>query len=108
MSAMRVEVAWVDEEEGVVVRELELPEGATVDDALAAIGRPLGATLRARIDETALAVAVYGQPRSRGTVLVEGDRVELVGKLLADPKAARRRRVQQRRAEGSDPRWTRR
>ncbi|MCO5100273.1 MAG: RnfH family protein [Burkholderiaceae bacterium] len=105
---MRVEVAWTNEEEGVVVREYELPEGATVDDALAAIGPPVGETLRAGVDETALAVAVYGQLRSRGTVLVEGDRVELVGRLLADPKAARRRRVQQRRAEGAEPRWKRR
>jgi len=105
---MRVEVAWVGEAEDVLVRELELPDGATVDDALAALGQALAAMLRARIEGTVLAVAVYGKPRSRDTVLTEGDRVELVGKLLADPQAARRRRVQQRRAEGSDPRWKRR
>lgn len=89
-------------------RALELPEGTTIDDALAALGEPLAGTLRARIDEAALAVAVHGRPRARRAVLHDGDRIELVGELVIDPKAARRMRVQQRRAEGHDSRWKRR
>lgn len=105
---MHVEVAWVGEGGGVVRRPLELPEGAKIDDALAALGEPLAGALRARIERGELMVAVYGKPRSRRAVLHDGDRVELVGELLADPKAARRQRVRQRRDEGADPRWKRR
>ncbi|MDT3680600.1 MAG: RnfH family protein [Burkholderiaceae bacterium] len=105
---MRVELAWVGEGGEVLLRALELPAGATVGDALDALGDPLTTTLRERIRDDALAVAVYGKSRPLENVLKDGDRIELVGSLLADPRTARRMRVQQRRAEGGDPRWKRR
>ncbi|KRA20847.1 RnfH family protein [Lysobacter sp. Root604] len=67
---------------------LDLPEGARVRDALAAAGW-------AR-DEEAVAYAVYGVRVEHDAVLHEGDRVELLRPLLADPKDARRRRAQAR------------
>jgi putative ubiquitin-RnfH superfamily antitoxin RatB of RatAB toxin-antitoxin module len=92
----------------VLLRPFELPAGATVGDALDALGEPLAATLRSRIEADALGVAVYGKPRALESVLNDGDRVELVACLVVDPRTARRLRVQQRRADGGDPRWKRR
>lgn len=60
---------------------LELPEGATVADAFAAAGR-----------EPASA-AVFGERVDATTVLSDGDRVEVLRPLIADPKEARRRRA---------------
>lgn len=87
---------------------LELPAGATVDDALSALGDTRAAALRARIDDASLAVAVYGKPRALQSVLRDGDRIELVGPLVVDPQTARRQRVRQRRSEGADRRWKQR
>lgn len=92
----------------MLLRPFELPAGATVGNALDALGEPLAATLRSRIEADALGVAVYGKPRALESVLSDGDRVELVAGLVVDPRTARRLRVQQRRAEGGDPRWKRR
>ena len=81
---MRVEVivAWPDHHHA---RHLELPEGATVADAIASAALP-GA-------DEATGVAVHGLIARAGQVLREGDRVELLRPLLADPKEARRRRA---------------
>lgn len=67
---------------------LDLPEGARLRDALAAAGWDR--------DEEAVAYAVYGVRAEPDAVLHEGDRVELLRPLLADPKDARRRRAQAR------------
>jgi len=116
LSKLHVELVWVGAGARVERRSLVLPEGATIDDALDALGEPLAGTLRARIDRDAdpdadgdaLAVAVYGRPRTRATRLRAGDRIELVAPLVIDPKTARRLRVQQRRCDGEDTRWKRR
>ncbi len=105
---MHVELAWVAEGGGVVRHPLALREGATVDDALAALGDAIAGPLRSRIDDARLAIAVYGKPRALHSVLRDGDRIELVGALAVDPRAARRQRVRQRRGEDSDRRWKRR
>ncbi|MBC7991419.1 MAG: RnfH family protein [Luteimonas sp.] len=82
---MRVEVvrAWPRRHEAVSV---ELPEGGCVADALAAAGFDLGGIS---------GYAVFGERVPPDAVLHEGDRVELLRPLLADPKDARRRRAQQ-------------
>lgn len=79
---MRVEVirAWPHRFDSVV---LELADGATVADALAASG----------FGDGAHAVAIHGVNATPGTVLDEGDRVEVLRPLLIDPKDARRRRA---------------
>jgi putative ubiquitin-RnfH superfamily antitoxin RatB of RatAB toxin-antitoxin module len=77
---MRVEVvrAWPRRHDS---RRLDLPAGATVADALAACG----------VEREP--VAVFGERAKPDRVLVEGDRVELLRPLMADPKETRRRRA---------------
>jgi len=73
--------------------ELELADGATVADALA----------RTRLPRDGLAgCAVHGERVEQDAPLHDGDRLELLGPLLADPKDSRRRRarVQADRAGG--------
>lgn len=86
---MRVTVAlaWRELQEVVAVA---LPEGATVGDALAASG------LAARFpgfDIDHAPVGLWSRSCDRGTVLREGDRVEVYRPLEADAKALRRSRV---------------
>ncbi|GAB2491802.1 RnfH family protein [Pseudoxanthomonas sangjuensis] len=85
---MKVEVvlAWPRRFESAV---LELPEGATLADALAASGFT---------DTGEVAgYAVFGVVAGASTRLHDGDRVELLRPLQADPKEARRRRAQKPR-----------
>ena len=80
---IRVELvrAWPRRFEAVTV---ELPGGATIADALAAAGLP---------QEGTTGMAVFGERATPATVLRDGDRVELLRPLRADPKEARRRRA---------------
>ena len=80
---MRVDVirAWPHRFESV---ELDLPEGATVGDALAACGF---------FDAGHPAVAVHGVIATLDTLLNDNDRVEVLRPLLIDPKEARRLRA---------------
>jgi uncharacterized protein len=81
---MKIEVlrAWPRRYERI---ELDLPQGARVIDALGAAGVDL--------ELQAGACAVFGVAAGPDTELVEGDRIELLGPLQADPKEARRRRA---------------
>lgn len=72
------------------VLEIELPEGGTVGDAIAAA--KLGERFPG-IDAGTLEVGVWSRVASAATVLREGDRVELYRALNADPKDARRARA---------------
>ncbi len=80
---MKVEViqAWPRRFEA---KTLELPEDATAGEALAASGFETG--------ELA-GVAVFGVNVELSARLRDGDRLELLRPLLADPKEARRRRA---------------
>jgi putative ubiquitin-RnfH superfamily antitoxin RatB of RatAB toxin-antitoxin module len=81
------------------VLELELPEGATVADALLAAqgvlraqaGAP-GAATEAAEWQTGV-VGIFGEVCSRDRRLQDGDRVELYRPLQIDPKSARRARA---------------
>lgn len=81
----RVEIvrAWPERRES---QWLETAEAATVADALAGAGISLP-------DGPFVAVAVHGVVAGPGQVLEEGDRLELLRPLLADPKENRRRRA---------------
>jgi uncharacterized protein len=85
---VNVQVAYVGPE-GTALVDVELGEGASVADALEASG----IVARLGLFEAALTYAVHGQPAKRNTPLRTGDRVELLRPLLADPKAARRKRA---------------
>jgi putative ubiquitin-RnfH superfamily antitoxin RatB of RatAB toxin-antitoxin module len=77
------------------VREqvLDLPDGATVADALRECG------LEIPQDERAL--GVWGRHVEAGQVLRERDRVELYRPLLVDPKVARRERFRRQGARAA-------
>lgn len=87
---MRIEVlrAWPQRFECV---ELELPEGSRVRDAVRAAGWDE--------DPETVACAVFGVRAGPDSPLREGDRVELLRPLQADPKDARRRRAESRRKQ---------
>jgi uncharacterized protein len=71
------------------VRRVLLPEGSTVADALTASG----------LEAAPGRVGVYGKVVPPGTILRQGDRVEIYRPLLADPKELRRARAARRRAK---------
>lgn len=65
-------------------RQVEVPEGATVAEAIATAGIPT----------TGIAgVAIFGERVHAQQVLRDGDRVELLDPLRIDPKHARRVRA---------------
>lgn len=84
---MKVTVAYgapgVEAIEGV-----DVPEGATVGDALARTGFLAGLALPAEVS-----YAIHGQRARLDTPLAPGDRVEILRPLVADPKAVRRARA---------------
>lgn len=82
---MKIEILAVWSEH-VQSQTLALADGATVADALAA------STL-AR-DFPLAGMAIFGKRVTETTVLHEGDRLELLRALLADPKQSRRKRAE--------------
>jgi putative ubiquitin-RnfH superfamily antitoxin RatB of RatAB toxin-antitoxin module len=66
-----------------------LPAGSTVEDAASASGLAW--------DEGRL--GIYGKAVPPGTILRDGDRVEIYRPLVADPKELRRSRAAARRAK---------
>ncbi|WP_414496510.1 RnfH family protein [Stenotrophomonas maltophilia] len=82
MIEVEVVLAWPQR---VLSRRLRLEDGATVADAIAA------AALEG--SDGCPAVAVHGVLARAQQALLEGDRIELLRPLLADPKDNRRRRA---------------
>jgi uncharacterized protein len=82
-ATLRVQViqAWPRRAEAVTV---ELPAGATIGDAVAASGLGL---------DGISGYAIHGERATSASLLRDGDRVELLRPLQADPKEARRRRA---------------
>ncbi|NCT66353.1 MAG: RnfH family protein [Rhodanobacteraceae bacterium] len=94
-----LEVAYA-EPDRQFLRRLELAEGATVADAIAASGLQREFAL----DTDALAVGIWSKAVARDARLHEGDRVELYRPLKIDPKEARRRRAERSALRrGRDP-----
>lgn len=83
---MRVEVVHALADRQVVV-PLRLPEGATAGQAIARSGLPAAG----------LRIGLGGKVIDAARVLRDGDRVELLRPLAADPKEARRLRARRRR-----------
>ena len=86
-----VAAAWPDRQ---VVVDLELAEGSTVADAIAAAGSHPELAGR---DLSKLQPGIWSRPCAREARLRDGDRVELFRPLIADPKAMRRARAARRR-----------
>ena len=85
---MRVHVAWVGDGREALVA-LELPEGASVEDAVAKAAPELEAGVRSG----ELVCAIFGRRVERFAPLADHDRVEITRPLACDPKTARRRRA---------------
>jgi uncharacterized protein len=77
---------------------VDLPEGATVQQALDASGI---VQRFPRIDLSTQKVGVFGKIRALDAVLADQDRVEIYRPLLVDPKVSRQRRVEKTRKAGS-------
>ncbi|MFM0297742.1 hypothetical protein SAMN02787142_0834 [Burkholderia sp. WP9] len=77
---------------------VELPEGATLQQALDASG-----ILRRfpQIDLATQKVGIFGKLKPLDAVLADHDRVEIYRPLLVDPKVSRQRRVEKTRKAGS-------
>ena len=70
--------------------KLFVPTGTTVRDAIALSGL---LSHYPAIDAARGKLGIFGKRVAPGTVLANGDRVEIYRPLTADPKEARRRRV---------------
>lgn len=88
-TAIRVAVVYALPEQAWTM-QLDMPRGTTVAEAVERSGL---ATQVPGFDTAALTFAIYGKAVTPETLLREGDRVELLRPLLADPKQARRRRA---------------
>jgi putative ubiquitin-RnfH superfamily antitoxin RatB of RatAB toxin-antitoxin module len=87
MARLRVEVVYALAGRQDVVA-LELAAGATAGQAAAASGLPV----------EGMRFGIGGKLVAAGSLLNDGDRVELLRPLAADPNEARRRRARKRRS----------
>ena len=78
---------------------LQLPAGATVDDAFLASG--LAERLPQPDWRESMTPGIWGREVGWDQVLADGDRVELCRPLAVDPKVARRERFQRQGARGT-------
>jgi uncharacterized protein len=84
---------------------VDLPEGATIADALEVARGLAAATLttadtRLELDEVpwdTAPVGIFGEPRDRAEVPGDGDRIEIYRPLRSDPRQRRRDRVRRDR-----------
>lgn len=86
---IRVSVACASPDR-VFLRDVQLPPGACVDDAIAASG------LREAwpdVQISANRLGIFARKASSDTALADGDRVEVYRPLKIDPKEARRMRA---------------
>lgn len=71
---------------------VEMATGATLADAV----RSSGLIGQYGLDPAMLKFALFGTRADGGTRLADGDRVEILGPLVADPKVSRARRARAR------------
>ena len=84
--------------EKTFLEAVEVPPGTALGDAIRRSG-----VLQAfpQLDLGTCRVGVFGKLRTLETLVQVGDRIEIYRPLIADPKAARQRRVAHKRAAGS-------
>ncbi len=89
MADIRVQICYANPDTQYL-RELRLPEGATLQSAIEQSGVLNDAP---EIDLGAWHVGVYGKLKTLDTLLRNHDRVEIYRPLTADPKESRRKRA---------------
>ena len=102
---MQILVSWAGSA-GEFELRLCLPEGALLSDALSAAELQLrcaGAAAAKSVDWSGAETGIYGELRPRGTILRDGDRVEIYRPLPTDPKESRRARAQRVRSACATP-----
>jgi hypothetical protein len=94
---IRVEIVYA-EPHRAIVKTLSLAAGSCIADALrwAALDPDFNS-----VDLVNSPLGVFGRAAGKEYVLKEGDRIEIYRPLAADPKAARRSRVQQARKKAA-------
>jgi putative ubiquitin-RnfH superfamily antitoxin RatB of RatAB toxin-antitoxin module len=92
----RVTVAYSPGPRQVLEWLVDLPEGATVGEAILASGWG-----RACPGQEAQDVGIWGRRCTPAQTVREGDRVEIYRGLLVDPKVARRERFRKQGARGA-------
>ncbi|MCO5120623.1 MAG: RnfH family protein [Burkholderiaceae bacterium] len=119
---MRLTLCWIDDEHGTGIAGepafglagVEAPglrmraidyRGRPDLDAL--LADPRLADIAQRVAEGRWRIAVYGKPARPGMPIYEGDRIELLGPITADPKAVRHARVRADRARRGPGKWAR-
>lgn len=112
---MSIEVVWIGVDPPLRVA-LDVEAGTTVAQALAASG--MEKLIRDRsVSEShdgsglpweadSLGVACFGRRVSLTDPLHDGDRIELLPRVIVDPKIARQRRADHRRRLAGERRWT--
>jgi putative ubiquitin-RnfH superfamily antitoxin RatB of RatAB toxin-antitoxin module len=80
--------------EGQSLWAVELPDRATVADALSAAR---AVAHRDDVPWDTAPLGIFGQPCNRSDVPADGDRIEIYRPLTADPRERRRQRVQAQR-----------
>lgn len=84
--------------------ELDLPDGATAQQALEAARLKLPLEVTQDPLWASAPVGIFGEPCSRERVLNAGDRLEIYRPLAVDPKEARRARASEIKTEkGRNP-----
>jgi uncharacterized protein len=73
-----------------IVKQLTLPEGSLVADALALAARDADFS---GVDLANSPLGIFGKPVGKDQPLRHGDRIEIYRALAADPKIARRARA---------------
>jgi len=105
-ATIEVELVWVEADQAIGRRVFELPQGSRVADALTALRADKGsAAVVERLARGELQTAIHGERCESGALLHAGDRIELLAGLSVDPKVARRRRVEKRRALDPRSKW---
>src|ERR1700681_856738 len=94
---LHIEIAYAEPQRGIV-KELCLPQGSCVADALrlAALDPDFSG-----VDLANAALGIFGRLTRRDHPLSQGDRIEIYRPLAADPKEARRTRAQQARKKAA-------
>ena len=87
---IRVSVTYAAASDRIFLRELELPEGASVNDAIELSG-VRAAFPQLQIDGAR--IGIFSRRTTLSAPLRDGDRVEIYRPLKIDPKEARRRRA---------------
>jgi uncharacterized protein len=96
-ASIRIEIVYA-EPHRAIIKAMSLAAGSCIADALrlAALDSDFNG-----VNLVSSPLGVFGRAAGREYVLQEGDRIEIYRPLAADPKAARRSRVQQARKKAA-------